>query len=67
MRLPAPLNSASSASKPAHVLHDLLEPHQVPVSEHGVPVLRDENRVRVKGEDTVPVSADITVSRHKAD
>jgi putative transposase len=49
----------------AHVPHDLLKPHEVPVSEHGVPVLRDENQVGVKGENTVPASADIAVSGHR--
>jgi len=50
----------------AHVPHDLLQPLKVASGEHWVPVLRDEDQVRVEHEDTVPASAYVRVFGHEA-
>jgi hypothetical protein len=43
--------------------HDLLRPHEVLPGEHGMPVLRDEDQVRVQSQNAVPSDKNICSHR----
>ncbi|MBA8826397.1 hypothetical protein FHX42_003773 [Saccharopolyspora lacisalsi] len=48
-----------------HSAHDLFAPVQVGAGEHRMPVLRDENQVRVHGVHDVSTSSEVVVICHE--